>query len=94
MPRPSAKEIMASCPEMKEAYLQCFNSWYSDKFLKGDLSVNPCVAEWADYQECVKSFIALRELSDLSTEATGAASSSTYSQSSSSTRSSSGTKST
>uniref|UniRef100_A0A060TDU5 ARAD1D46838p n=1 Tax=Blastobotrys adeninivorans TaxID=409370 RepID=A0A060TDU5_BLAAD len=41
------------CTEAKRAYDNCFNEWYSEKFLKGKSVHNECEETWQIYQECV-----------------------------------------
>lgn len=43
------------CQELKKAYDECFNDWFSNKFLKGERS-EPCPNLFKSYQECVKVF--------------------------------------
>ncbi|XP_033119325.1 LOW QUALITY PROTEIN: TP53-regulated inhibitor of apoptosis 1-B-like [Anneissia japonica] len=45
------------CTAMKkEGYDDCFNAWYSEKFLKGDYR-DTCSGIFKRYQECVKKAI-------------------------------------
>ncbi|XP_071944503.1 TP53-regulated inhibitor of apoptosis 1-like [Antedon mediterranea] len=44
------------CTEMKKEYDECFNAWYSEKFLKGDYT-DSCSGIFKKYQECVKKAI-------------------------------------
>lgn len=43
------------CTPLKEKYDKCFNSWYSEKFLKGLSVGNECQIEWYEYMECVQA---------------------------------------
>ncbi|KFM65131.1 TP53-regulated inhibitor of apoptosis 1, partial [Stegodyphus mimosarum] len=47
--------IGKDCKELKRHYEACFNSWYSESFLKnknGDMSV--CEPLFQEYQKCLK----------------------------------------
>ncbi|CAN4076754.1 unnamed protein product [Withania somnifera] len=41
------------CGQLREAYHNCFNRWYSDKFLKGEWNKEECVIEWKKYRDCL-----------------------------------------
>ncbi|KJE90483.1 hypothetical protein CAOG_009464 [Capsaspora owczarzaki ATCC 30864] len=51
--------ISEACSNLKQSYDKCFNSWYSEKFLKGEKSTSDCDALFKEYQACVKA--ALKE---------------------------------
>ncbi|CAN6674793.1 mitochondrial distribution and morphology protein 35 [Trichomonascus vanleenenianus] len=42
------------CTELKKSYDNCFNEWYSEKFLKGKSVQNECEETWIAYQQCVE----------------------------------------
>jgi len=42
------------CNELKQQYDACFNSWFSERFLKGQTDDSACVPIFRVYQECVK----------------------------------------
>ena len=43
-----------ACTELKLKYEDCFNKWYSQKFLKGDLADNsPCQDLFDEYKACI-----------------------------------------
>ncbi len=42
------------CNELKAKYDECFNVWFSEKFLKGDLNEDMCKPIFSVYQDCVK----------------------------------------
>lgn len=44
------------CIELKRLYEECFNKWFSEKFLKGS-TTDPCEPMFRAYQECVKKAI-------------------------------------
>lgn len=46
--------IGEECTELKKKYDDCFNSWFSDRFLKGDHDDSMCAGIFKIYQECVK----------------------------------------
>jgi TRIAP1/MDM35 family protein len=46
--------IGPDCNELKKQYDACFNSWFSEKFLKGDSDDSPCQPIFKVYQHCVK----------------------------------------
>jgi hypothetical protein len=43
------------CTEAKKAYDNCFNEWYSEKFLKAKsvTNTNECEATWKVYESCI-----------------------------------------
>ena len=45
--------IAPECAELKETYDKCFNKWYSEKFLKGDLS-SDCEQIFKLYKVCLQ----------------------------------------
>lgn len=42
------------CNELKRKYDECFNLWFSERFLKGDNDDSMCAPIFKVYQECVK----------------------------------------
>lgn len=46
--------IGKECLELKQNYDACFNSWFSEKFLKGDTDDSECAPLFKIYQTCVK----------------------------------------
>jgi len=42
------------CNELKQQYDACFNSWFSERFLKGQMDDSACAPIFRVYQECVK----------------------------------------
>eukprot|EP00958_Prasinococcus_capsulatus_P019243 scaffold2351_cov403-Prasinococcus_capsulatus_cf.AAC.14 len=59
--RERAAAEKTQCKEAKEAYHHCFDRWYTQSFLKGQLQ-QPCQAEWEKYQLCVQKRLALLNL--------------------------------
>lgn len=49
--------IGKDCNDLKKAYEDCFNSWFSEKFLHGS-SDDTCAPLFSQYQTCVKKAIA------------------------------------
>lgn len=45
--------INPECTEFKKAYEACFNKWYSQEFLKGNATKNPCGDLFREYQVCL-----------------------------------------
>lgn len=41
------------CNVMKREYDACFNSWFTDHFLKGDRTKDPCSELFRSYKSCV-----------------------------------------
>lgn len=46
--------IGEECTDLKKKYDDCFNSWFSERFLKGDHDDSVCAGIFKVYQECVK----------------------------------------
>ncbi|KAL0838948.1 hypothetical protein ABMA28_016958 [Loxostege sticticalis] len=47
--------IGEECTELKKKYDDCFNNWFSERFLKGDHDDSVCSGIFKVYQECVKN---------------------------------------
>ncbi|KAI9281832.1 mitochondrial distribution/morphology family 35/apoptosis [Sporodiniella umbellata] len=47
-----SSSVGVNCTELKQKYDNCFNRWYSEKFLKGD-STPECEQLFKDYRACV-----------------------------------------
>ncbi|KAH8233573.1 TP53-regulated inhibitor of apoptosis 1-like [Drosophila bipectinata] len=75
--------IGEDCNELKKQYDACFNSWFSERFLKGQTDDSSCAPIFRVYQECVKRAMKEQkiELREIETEFT---TSSEYENSSSS----------
>lgn len=41
------------CTPAKKEYDDCFNKWYTKKFLKGKSIENECTEFWDNYIECI-----------------------------------------
>ncbi|CAK9294239.1 unnamed protein product [Gordionus sp. m RMFG-2023] len=63
--------ISKKCDELKKQYDQCFNTWFSEKFLKGQTE-DTCASIFKEYKKCldeeiIKKGIDLKELNILTT---------------------------
>ncbi|XP_004932084.1 TP53-regulated inhibitor of apoptosis 1-like [Bombyx mandarina] len=47
--------IGEECTDLKKKYDDCFNTWFSERFLKGDQDDSVCAGIFKIYQECVKN---------------------------------------
>ncbi|KAI3955871.1 hypothetical protein MKW98_006231 [Papaver atlanticum] len=52
----------SSCSHLRSAYHQCFNKWYSEKFLKGEWDKEECVSEWQKYKACLSEHLEVKKL--------------------------------
>ncbi|CAG9838504.1 unnamed protein product [Diabrotica balteata] len=46
--------IGEACNDLKKEYDACFNSWFSDHFLRGSTNDSMCAPLFKVYQQCVK----------------------------------------
>ena len=46
------------CTPAKNAYDDCFNKWYTEKFLKGKSMENECTEFWDTYITCINANLA------------------------------------
>lgn len=51
------ESIGQECKELKKQYDDCFNAWFSERYLKGDYHSNMCHRLFETYQGCVKEAI-------------------------------------
>ncbi|XP_027729950.1 TP53-regulated inhibitor of apoptosis 1-like [Vombatus ursinus] len=51
-----------ACTNMKHEYNQCFNRWFTKKFLKGDDSEDPCTDLFKRYKLCMQKVIKKKEI--------------------------------
>ena len=51
------ESIGANCQELKKQYDDCFNNWFSERYLKGDYHSDMCSPLFESYQSCVKEAI-------------------------------------
>lgn len=45
--------ISDECNDLKKKYDTCFNSWYTESFLRGDTQSEPCRELFESYRSCV-----------------------------------------
>ncbi|WVZ18826.1 hypothetical protein V8G54_006148, partial [Vigna mungo] len=45
------------CATLRDAYHNCFNRWYAEKFMKGHWDKQDCVSEWQKYRECLSQHL-------------------------------------
>lgn len=57
--------IGKDCNDLKKAYEECFNSWFSDKFLKGDKQ-DYCDSLFHVYRECVRKAVVDNKIGEYS----------------------------
>lgn len=50
------------CTEAKTKYDDCFNKWYSEKFLQGKSLNNECTDLWDSYITCVNTALASHKI--------------------------------
>ncbi|KAJ7958391.1 Mitochondrial distribution/morphology family 35/apoptosis [Quillaja saponaria] len=46
----SSSSSTSPCAHLRAAYNNCFNRWYSEKFVKGQWTKEDCVSEWQKYR--------------------------------------------
>uniref|UniRef100_A0A6N2L4B1 GCK domain-containing protein n=4 Tax=Salix TaxID=40685 RepID=A0A6N2L4B1_SALVM len=51
------------CAHLRAAYHNCFNRWYSEKFVKGQWGKEECVSEWQKYRACLSEHLDDKHLS-------------------------------
>ncbi|XP_027353991.1 uncharacterized protein At4g33100 [Abrus precatorius] len=45
------------CALLRDAYHNCFNRWYAEKFMKGHWDKQECVSEWQKYKACLSEHL-------------------------------------
>lgn len=50
------------CTDLKTKYDDCFNEWYTEKFLKGKSLQNECTELWDTYITCVNTALAQKNI--------------------------------
>ncbi|XP_069475866.1 TP53-regulated inhibitor of apoptosis 1 isoform X2 [Ambystoma mexicanum] len=50
------------CTDMKREYDQCFNRWFSERFLRGEGGADPCGELFRCYRECVQKAIKEKDI--------------------------------
>lgn len=53
------------CTAIKRKYEDCFNVWYAEKFLKGNVSSNDCEPLFREYQACLYDALKKKRLDAL-----------------------------
>lgn len=61
--------LSEECNGLKTKYDSCFNSWYTEKYLKGSTS-NDCDPLFQDYKACIWKTIKTKKIDVLIEEAT------------------------
>ncbi|XP_021744126.1 uncharacterized protein At4g33100-like [Chenopodium quinoa] len=61
-PSPSPTST-SPCADLRNAYNNCFNRWYAEKFVKGQWQKEECVVEWEKYRECLSQHLEDKQLS-------------------------------
>ncbi|KAL3746897.1 hypothetical protein ACJRO7_015783 [Eucalyptus globulus] len=55
----SSPSSTSPCADLRAAYHNCFNRWYSEKFVKGQWQKEECVAEWQKYRACLSVILVI-----------------------------------
>ncbi|KAK6912854.1 Mitochondrial distribution/morphology family 35/apoptosis, partial [Dillenia turbinata] len=45
------------CAQLRAAYHDCFNRWYSEKFMKGQWDKDECANHWQKYRDCLSQHL-------------------------------------
>ena len=53
-PIPVISSLSKECQQLKELYDNCFNNWFSTKFLKGNTDDSECKPLFKQYRACVQ----------------------------------------
>ncbi|KAI8554199.1 hypothetical protein RHMOL_Rhmol05G0080300 [Rhododendron molle] len=68
----SSSSSTSPCAHLRTAYHNCFNRWYSEKFVKGNWDKQECTSEWKKYRDCLAQHLEDKHLSRfLEAEAVG-----------------------
>lgn len=59
----SPSSTTSPCAHLRAAYHNCFNRWYSEKFVKGHWDKQECVSEWQKYRNCLLQHLQDKHLS-------------------------------
>ncbi|XWS70216.1 hypothetical protein CRYUN_Cryun03dG0029500 [Craigia yunnanensis] len=52
----SSSTSTSPCANLRAAYHNCFNRWYSEKFVKGQWDKEECLSEWQKYRACLSVY--------------------------------------
>lgn len=55
--------ISEDCNDLKKRYDACFNSWYTESFLRGDTKSEPCRELFEKYHACVMKALKEKNIS-------------------------------
>ncbi|KAI9025694.1 mitochondrial distribution/morphology family 35/apoptosis [Hyaloraphidium curvatum] len=61
--------LSPECTGLKKEYDDCFNKWYADKFLRGDVASNDCKDLFDRYRACVWNAVREKKLDTVIEEA-------------------------
>ncbi|TVY60876.1 Mitochondrial distribution and morphology protein, partial [Lachnellula suecica] len=61
--------LAPECNEKKERYDSCFLKWYSENYLRGKGTEDPCAALFKDYKHCLTSALKERGIDKMLEEA-------------------------
>ncbi|KAI4380851.1 hypothetical protein MLD38_006992 [Melastoma candidum] len=61
--KPSPPSATSPCAHLRSAYYDCFNRWYTEKFVKGQWQKEECVVEWRKYRTCLSEHLQDKQLS-------------------------------
>jgi TRIAP1/MDM35 family protein len=61
--------ISPECDKLKQKYDSCFNSWYTEKYLKGKLDSKECDEIFQVYKACVWKNIKAKNIDKLIADA-------------------------
>uniref|UniRef100_A0A7N0RD37 Uncharacterized protein n=1 Tax=Kalanchoe fedtschenkoi TaxID=63787 RepID=A0A7N0RD37_KALFE len=59
----AAASSTSPCANLKLAYHNCFNRWYSEKFVKKQWDKPGCADEWEKYRACLSQHLEDKHLS-------------------------------
>ncbi|XWS72410.1 hypothetical protein CRYUN_Cryun02cG0037600 [Craigia yunnanensis] len=59
----SSSTSTSTCAILRAAYPNCFNRWYSEKFVKGQWDKEECLTEWQKYRACLSEHLDDKHLS-------------------------------
>lgn len=57
-----SKSFAPECTDAKLEYDDCFNKWYTEKFLQGKSIQNECTELWENYITCVNTALASHKI--------------------------------
>ncbi|KAJ9083102.1 TP53-regulated inhibitor of apoptosis 1 [Entomophthora muscae] len=61
------ESLALHCTQLKKEYDSCFHTWYTEKFLKGNLDQD-CKEKFEKYQACIKQTLKERGIEALISE--------------------------